>query len=69
MVENRADRRVGHIVGRNVNRLNRGNVAARSRQDPVLQAPDFGHQRRLIPTVAGMRPSRPEISLPACTKR
>jgi hypothetical protein len=62
-------RGVGEIVGRHIDRLDRGDRAPVGRADALLQFGEFGAQRRLVADAEGMRPSRPDTSEPACTKR
>ena len=47
-LEDRGHRRIGEIVGRHVNRLDRGDRGAGDRGDALLQLGDFGGERRLI---------------------
>ena len=56
MVENRADRRIGHVVGGHVNGLNRGNVAAGRGRNSLFQLSHFTDQRWLIAHRGGHAP-------------
>ena len=46
--EHRRGRRVGEVVRRDVDRLDRGDRALAGRRDPLLQLPHLGLQRRLV---------------------
>ncbi len=48
MREDGAHRRVGHVVGRHIDRLDRGDAAGLRRDDAFLQFGHLGKQRRLV---------------------
>ena len=71
--EHRGRRRVGEVVGRHVDGLDRGHRALAGRRDPLLQLAHLGLQRRLVadlrrhPARAARRPrSRPARSGRCC---
>ena len=48
MAEERRHGRIGEIVGRHIDRLDRGDGGARDRGDPLFQVGDLGGQGRLV---------------------
>ena len=56
--EHRCRRRVGEVVGRHVDRLDRGHRALLGRGDPLLQAAHLGLQRRLVADRRGHPPEQ-----------
>ena len=56
--EHRRRRRVGEVVGRHVDRLDRGDRALAGRGDPLLQLAHLGLQRRLVADLRGHPPQQ-----------
>jgi hypothetical protein len=58
MGEGLGHRGVGEIVGRHVNRLDRGDGRAPHRSDALLQLGDLGGERRLVAHARGQPPQK-----------
>jgi hypothetical protein len=60
---------VGEIIGRHVDRLDRGDGGAGDRSDTFLELGDLACKRRLIADTRRQPAEEPETSPPAWTKR
>ncbi len=58
MREDARDRRVGEVIGRDVDRLHRGDRRSEDRRDAPLELGDLGRQGRLVSNTRGQAPEQ-----------